>query len=105
MPPSGAARAHPFARAGALLTLLLAGPSVARAEPGSVPAGEAAVGLVRNFWDLVASQQGEDRVARPEPRPIDPAPQGTPPVDLSDLSNPSRIESRLKSALASRDGA
>ena len=68
MPPSGAG-SHPriLARAAALLALLLLPPSLASAEPRSVPAGEAAVGLVRNFWDLVASQQGEERTARPEP--------------------------------------
>jgi hypothetical protein len=106
MLPSGAGgRARTLAPAAALLALLLAPPSVAAAEPGSVPAGEAAVGLVRNFWDLVASQEGEDRTTRPEARAIEPAPQGTPPVDLGDLSNPARIESRLKTALAPHDGA
>jgi hypothetical protein len=106
MPPSGAgARARTLARALALLALLVLSPGIASAEPGSVPAGETAVHLVRNFWDLVASQQGEARTARPESRAIEPAPQGAAPVDLSDLSNPARIESRLKSALAPRDGA
>jgi hypothetical protein len=92
-------------RAAAVLSLLLAAPAAARAEVGSVPAGEAAVDLVRNFWDLVASQQGEGRPSRPEPQAIAPAPQGTPAVDLSDLSRPTEIESRLKTALAPRDGA
>jgi hypothetical protein len=106
MPPSGAgARARILARAAALLALLLAPPGIARAEVGSVPGGEAAVDLVRSFWDLVASQQAEERAARPEPQAIEPAPQGTQPVDLSDLSNPARIESRLKTALERRDGA
>jgi hypothetical protein len=105
MPPSGAgARARTLARTLALLALLVLSPRLASAEP-SVPAGETAVHLVRNFWDLVASQQGEERTARPESRAIEPAPQGAAPVDLSDLSNPARIESRLKSALAPRDGA
>ena len=106
MPPSGAgSRPRILARASALLALLLLPPRIAAAEPRSVPAGEAAVGLVRNFWDLVASQQREERTARPSPRAIEPASQGTPVVDLSDLSNPSRIESRLKSALEQHDGA
>ena len=105
MRPSGAALALTAHRAAAVLSLLLAAPGVARAEPGSVPTGEAAVGLVRNFWDLVAGQQGEDRPARAEPQAIAPAPKGTPPVDLSDLSNPGSIERRLKTALAPRDGA
>ena len=106
MRPSGAApRARVLARAGALLSLLLPAPAIARAEVGSVPAGEAAVGLVRNFWELVASQQGEGRQARPQSQAIAPAPPGVSPVDLDDLSNPDEIESRLKSALASRDGA
>jgi hypothetical protein len=69
-----------------------------------VPAGDAAVHLVRNFWDLVASQQGEERTARPEPQAIEPAPEGTPPVDLSDLSTPARIENRLETALTPKDG-
>jgi hypothetical protein len=87
----------------ALLALLLLLPSVARAEPGSVPAGEAAVELVRNFWNLVGSQQGDERRARPEPQALQPAPEGTPPVDLSDLSQPTEIENRLERALAPRD--
>jgi hypothetical protein len=104
MPPSGAFRHRTFARAAAVLALLLAAPPVARAEVVPEPRAEAAVSLVRNFWDLVASQQAEG-TARPEPRAIEPAPQGRPPVDLSDLSSPTRIESRLKTALAPRDGA
>ncbi len=93
------------ARAASLVALLVALPGVARAEVGSVPAGEAAVDLVRNFWDLVASQQEQGRPARPEPQAIAPAPEGTPPVDLDDLSRPTQIETRLKAALAPRDGA
>jgi hypothetical protein len=105
MPPSAAARARSLARAAALLALLLAAPPLARAEVGSVPSGGAAVDLVRNFWDLVASQQAEERVVRPESQAIPPAPRGAPPVDLSDLSSPTTIEGRLKTALAPRDGA
>ncbi|HEX2220804.1 MAG TPA: polymer-forming cytoskeletal protein [Gemmatimonadales bacterium] len=89
--------------AAALLALLLLLPSVARAEPGSVPTGEAAVELVRNFWDLVGSQQGDERRARPQPQALQPAPKGTPQVDLSDLSRPTEIENRLERALAPSD--
>ena len=95
MRPSGAA---------ALLALLVLFPTAVRAEAGSVPAGAAAVELVRNFWDLVGSQQRDQRRARPEPQAILPAPHGKPPVDLSDLSRPTEIENRLTRALAPKDG-
>ncbi len=99
MSASGGARA--------LLVLLIAGallPSAAHAKIRSVPAGSAAVELVRNFWDLVSSDQGQDRQARPQPQAIAPAPAGTPPVELSDLSNPTAMEAKLKTALATTDG-
>ncbi len=105
MPPSAGPRTRFLEAAAALLTLLPLPARVALAESPSVPAGETAVSLVRNFWDLVASQQTEERAARPEPQAIESAPRGTPPVDLGDLSNPARIESRLKTALEPRDGA
>jgi predicted anti-sigma-YlaC factor YlaD len=90
----------------ALLGLIALLPSAARAEPKkSVPTGSAAVELVRNFWDLVSSQQGDQAPARPQPQQIRAAPEGTPPVDLSDLSNPTEIESKLKDALEPEDGA
>ena len=89
----------------ALLTLGVGLPSVAHAEPGSVPTGAAAVELVRNFWDLVASQQRDERTARPQPQALPAAPEGTPPLDLSDLSHPTEMERKLKAALAPRDGA
>jgi hypothetical protein len=90
--------------AAALLSLSALLPTMAHAEPRSVPSGAAAVELVRNSWDLVASQQGDDAQARPQPQAIRPAPAGTPPVDLSDLSHPTEMESKLKNALASKDG-
>ena len=106
MPPSGAgARARTLARTLALLALLVLSPGIASAEPGSVPAGETAVDLVRNFWDLVAESAGRGAHG-PSGVPGHRArAQGAAPVDLSDLANPARIESRLKSALAPRDGA
>ncbi|MBA3316862.1 MAG: hypothetical protein H0T50_02080 [Gemmatimonadales bacterium] len=97
-----------WARAGAavlgLMVLTAALPSAVRAEPRAVPTGAAAVELVRNFWDLVASQQGSDRSARPRPQAIPPGPAGTPPVDLSDLSRPTEMERKLKTALATQNG-
>jgi hypothetical protein len=89
----------------ALLALTAALPAVAHAEPRSVPTGATAVELVRNFWDLVASQQGDDRETRPSSRAIPAAPEGTLPVDLSDLSRPAEMESKLKTALAPKNGA
>ncbi|CAN5797312.1 hypothetical protein BH24GEM1_BH24GEM1_03630 [soil metagenome] len=93
------------ARLVTLLALSGALPTAAHAEPGSVPAGAAAVELVRNFWDMVAGQQGGDPPARPQPQAIPAAPAGTPPVSLSDLSNPTAMERTLKAALAPKEGA
>lgn len=101
----GIAARMAVARGVALLALMAALPAVAHAEPRSVPTGAAAVELVKNFWDLVASQQGDARPTRPAPRAIPSAPQGTAPVDLSDLSRPNEIEAKLKAALASKDGS
>jgi hypothetical protein len=90
--------------AAALLSLAALLPTNAHADPKSVPSGGTAAELVRNFWDLVASRQGEDAASRPQPQAIRPAPAGTPPLDLSDLSQPTEMESRLKRALTSEDG-
>ena len=90
---------------GMLLALTAARPTLARAEPPSGPSGTTAVELVKNFWDLVATRQGEERQARPRPQAIPAAPQGTPALDLSDLSRPTDLESKLKSALTPEDGA
>ena len=105
-PSAPAPRARILARAASIVALLLAVPGLAHAEIASVPSGEAAVVLVRNFWDLVASQQDQSgRPPRPEPQAIPPAAKGTRPVDLGELSRPTELESRLKTALAPRDGA
>ena len=101
---SGAGRRVPCLIAG-VLALSAVPPTVAHASPGSVPTGAAAVELVRNFWNLVASQQGNDRQDRPPSQAIPPAAEGTPPLDLNDLSNPVEVETRLKRALAPKDGA
>jgi hypothetical protein len=90
--------------AAALLSLTALLPTYAHADPRSVPSGGTAVELVRNFWDLVASQQGEDFESRPQPQAIRPAPAGTAPVDLSDLSQPTAMENQLKRALTSENG-
>jgi hypothetical protein len=87
-----------------LLFLFTTAPAGADAYPRSIPTGSAAVELVRNFWDLVASQQGTD-ADRPASQAIPPAAEGTPPVDLSDLSDPVDVENRLTTALAPKDAA
>jgi hypothetical protein len=89
--------------AAAVLALTATFPAAALATPKSVPTGSAAVELVRNFWDLVASEQGEQQ-ARPQPRQLDAAPEDTPPIDLSDLSDPTGMETKLKAALTPEEG-
>lgn len=105
--PAGrsASCARAFRWAAVVLIVSAVFPTAAHASPGSVPTGATAVELVRNFWDLVASQGGGDRQVRPQPQAIPPAPEGTPPVDLSDLSNPTDMEGKLKRALEPRDDA
>jgi hypothetical protein len=93
------------ARRALLVLALTAMPGAVQAEGSSAPSGPAAVELVRNFWDLVASQRSDDRQARPEPQAIPPAPAGATPLDLTDLSRPSEVEARLETALRPRDGA
>ena len=89
----------------ALLLLGAALPTTAAASPGSFPSGSNAAELVRNFWDLVAQGDDDRRVARPKPQAIEQAPEGGPAVDLSDLSQPTALEARLKPALTPKSGA
>ena len=88
----------------ALLLLGAALPTSAAASPGSFPSGSNAAELVRNFWDLVAQGDDDRRAARPKPQAIEQAPEGGPAVDLSDLSQPTALEARLKPALTPKSG-
>jgi hypothetical protein len=91
----------------AVAALLLWGaalPTSAAAAPGSVPSGANAATLVRSFWDLVAQGDDDHRATRPKPQAIPQAPGSGPAVDLSDLSQPTALEARLKPALNPKDG-
>jgi hypothetical protein len=88
----------------ALLLLGAALPTSAAASPRSYPSGSDAAALVRNFWDLVAQSEDDRRAARPKPQAIPQAPGSGPAVDLSDLSQPTALEARLKPALNPKDG-
>src|ERR671921_2968744 len=87
----------------ALLLLGAALPATAAASPRSYPTGSNAAALVHNFWDLVAQGDDDRRATRPKPQAIPPAPASGPAVDLSDLSQPTALESRLKPALTPKD--
>ena len=89
----------------AALLLLGAGlPTTALATPGSVPSGASAATLVRGFWHLVGQGDDDRRATRPKPQAIPQAPASGPAVDLSDLSQPTALEARLKPALNPKDG-
>ncbi|HEY9442025.1 MAG TPA: polymer-forming cytoskeletal protein [Gemmatimonadales bacterium] len=88
----------------ALLLLGAALPTTAAASPGSFPSGSNAAELVRNFWDFVAQGDDDRRAAHPKPQAIEQAPDGGPAVDLSDLSQPTALEARLKPALTPKSG-
>lgn len=88
----------------ALLLWGAALPTSAAAAPGSVPSGANAATLVRSFWDLVAQGDDDHRATRPKPQAIPQAPSSGPAVDLSDLSQPTALEARLKPALNPKDG-
>jgi hypothetical protein len=70
--------------------------------------GSSAADLVDQFWLLVGNVSSRLH-ARPEPEPHRVKPQaiaqGGTPIDLSDLSRPTLIESRLRSALGKDHGA
>jgi hypothetical protein len=88
----------------ALLLLAAALPTSAAATPSSAPSGSSAAALVRTFWDLVAQGEDDHRTARPKPQAIPSAPGSGPAVDLSDLSQPTALEARLKPALTPKEG-
>jgi hypothetical protein len=99
-------------RALAVVALLALGFShAAYAATPIDPTGVHTVELVHGFWTLVSSvsgrtagDDGTQTPQHPAPQAIPPAPDGTPPVKLDDLSKPTAIEAQLRSALKARDG-
>jgi len=93
----------------ALLALaILVVPRLAFAAPRVTPTGTRAVELVHGFWSLVSDVAGpaqDPQTPRPAPRAIPQAGNGQAPVPLDDLSKPTVIETQLRAALRSRDGA
>lgn len=81
------------------LVALIAGHPVHAETPLS---RDGAAGLMNDLWNLVSdvsSRVGlQDRPFRPHPQAI---PRGGPSIDLSDLSKPTVVEDRLRSALQS----
>ena len=91
--------------------LWMAAPAIATAAsaPPSDPNSSRTASLVHDFWRLVSDvstfTHAPAQQPGPAPQAIAPAQDGSPPVDLSDLSKPSEIEAKLASALRPRDGA
>ena len=96
-------------RSTALLALAMVMlPRLAVAAPRVTPTGSRAVELVHGFWSLVSDVTGpsqDPQTPRPTPRAIPQAGAGQAPVPLDDLSKPTTIETRLRSALRPHDGA
>jgi hypothetical protein len=80
----------------ALVALFVGHPIHAEAPPSR----DGAAGLMNDLWSLVSdvsSRVGlQDRPSRPRPQAI---PRGGPSIDLSDLSKPTEVEDRIRSAL------
>ncbi|HEY8257668.1 MAG TPA: polymer-forming cytoskeletal protein [Gemmatimonadales bacterium] len=98
-------------RLGALLVLsCVAAPAAAAEHAPRDPNDSPTSMLVHDLWRIVsdvstlARQQRQGQQPSATPQAIAPAQDGTPAVDLSDLSKPSDIESRLRSALRTTDG-
>jgi hypothetical protein len=93
----------------ALLALaILIVPRAAVAAPSVTPTGSRAVQLVHGFWSLVSDVTGptqDPETPRPAPRALPQAGPGQTPVSLDDLSKPTAIESQLRAALRSHEGA
>src|SRR5436309_3573133 len=94
-------------RAVALLaTLWVMAPAVgsAASAPAPDPNDSRTAALVHDLWRFVSdvSTLGHTTAQRqapsPAPQPSAPAEDGSPPVDLSDLSKPSEVEARLATA-------
>ncbi len=90
--------------------LWMAAPAIATAVsvPPPDPNGSRTASLVHDFWRFVSDvstlTHAPAQQPGPAPQAIAPAQDGSPPVDLSDLSKPSEIEARLTTALRPRDG-
>ena len=86
----------------ALLSAVAQRPVGAETRPRS-----SAVDLVDQFWtiitDVSSRLHSQREPARPRVRP-QAIPQGGTPIDLSDLSRPTIVEARLRSALEREDG-
>jgi hypothetical protein len=100
-------RSAPFL---ALLALVATALPAAASTPTDA-SGCSTVGLVHGFWSLVSDVYSLRRPAQQEPGPR-PRPQAIAPalsddqtVDLGDLSKPTTLETRLRSALRPREGA
>jgi hypothetical protein len=95
----------------ALLALVAwVAPRSAAAAIESDPTHSRTVDLVHGFWSLVSdvsrgpgANDGPQTPHHP-PQAIPPAPAGEPAVSLDDISKPTVIESRLRSALRPEDG-
>ena len=90
--------------------LWMAAPAIATAAsvPPPDPNSSRTASLVHDFWRFVSDvstlTHAPAQQPGPAPQAIAPAQDGSPPVDLSDLSKPSEIEARLTTALRPRDG-
>jgi hypothetical protein len=88
----------------ALLAIVI--PRTAIAGPRLDPTGTRSLKLVHGFWTLVSDASAHSvadstgQAARPVPQAIPPARAGGPSVSLDDLSQPSAIESQLRTALS-----
>ena len=92
----------------ALAVLVAATPGDAYAKPRSTPTGSRAVEVVRGFWDLVSDVSGANQgqqAERPKPQAVPQAPQGGPSVALDDLSEPTEIEEKLRTAIGGHPDA
>jgi len=98
-------------RIGALLAALCVGiPVTAVAALPMGPTDSRTAALVHNFWQLVsdvstlALTPKQAQQPSPTPQAIAPAPEGSAPVNLGDLSKPQDLEAKLRAALRPTDG-
>jgi hypothetical protein len=97
-------------RIGAFLTALCVGiPAAAAASPVRPDDSRTAV-VVHNLWQFVSDVSSLARTPRQSQQPsptaqaLAPAPEGSAPLSLGDLSKPQDLEAKLRAALRSTDG-